>query len=170
MVSRYLSHVGLAMFNHTGFPTQWVLVISTNEMFKGRVLCGTVGMTVNGYQEIWTECDGSPAFFNRAATFAGVLHVAALGHSVEAVHAAIKSEGIVMRANPAYTDQYVLQVIGCIGNRYFGSSSLLCREKEFYETIQACIPILNRAPRTTSSFPVVSVPQGGIHLGKLKRH
>lgn len=72
-----ISHVRLAIFNPAGFSTQWVPVLSANELFQCRVFCSTVGATVNGWQEIWMECDSSPASFNRAATFAGVIHVAA---------------------------------------------------------------------------------------------
>jgi hypothetical protein len=172
MVGSSLSHVGLAIFNPTGFPTQWVLVLSPNELFQGRVMCSTVGMNVNGFQEIWMECAGSPASFNRAATFAGVIHIAVLTQPIEVVQAEIKSKGIISTksANPAYTDQYVLQALKCIGDRRFGPSSLLSREKELYEAIQARIPILNQSPQTTSSFPVTSIPLGGVRFGKLEWH
>jgi hypothetical protein len=170
--SPFRSHVGLAIFNPPGFPTQWVLVLSATNTFQGRVLCSTVGMSVNGWQEIWMECESSPASFNRAATFAGVLYVEGLIHPVEAVHAAILSEGIIsaMDTNPAYTDQYVMKALRRIGDRYFGTSSLLSREKDLYEAIRACVNILVRTPRTIPSFPVVTIPQGGLHFGTLKRN
>src|SRR5712675_648240 len=96
------SHVGIAIFNPEGFPTQWVLVLSPNKSFQGRVLCSTVGTTVNGWQEIWMECDRSPASFNRAATFAGVIHIDELTVPMELVRSEIKSTGSVSTiANPA---------------------------------------------------------------------
>jgi hypothetical protein len=167
MVRPAISHVGLAIFNPTGFPTQWVLVLSPNELFQGRVLCSTVGINVNGWQEIWMECDRSPSSFNRAATFAGVIHIAVLDQPMEFVHSQIKSSGVVSMkdANPAYTDKYVLQALKRIGDRRLGPDSLLSREKELYEEIQARIPILNRSPRTPASFPVVSIPLAGVRFG-----
>ena len=168
MVRTSLSHVGLAIFNPTGFPTQWVLVLSPNEYFQGRVLCSTVGLNVNGWQEIWTECPSSPASFNRAATFAGVIHIEVLTQPIEVVQAEIKSKGIISTksANPAYTDQYVLQALKCIGDRRFGPSGFLSKEKEIYDAIQARIPTLNRSPRTTTTFPVVSIPLDGVRFGR----
>lgn len=162
-----ISHVGLAIFNPTGFPTQWVLVLSSNELFQGRVVCSTVGVNVNGWQEIWTECDYSPASFNRAATFAGVVHIAELTKPMETVHAEIKSKGIVL--NPAYTDRYVLQALRRIGDRRYGPS-ILSREKELNEAIQARIHILNQSPRTTTSFPIVSISLDGVRFGKSQWH
>jgi hypothetical protein len=172
MVGSVISHVGLAIFNPAGFPTQWVLVLSANELFQGRVICSTVGTTVNGWQEIWMECDHSPASFNRAATFAGVIHIAVLTQPMEFVHAEIKSKGVVSTkiANPAYTDQYVLQTLRRIGDRRFGPSSFLSREKELYEAIKARIPLLNQSPRTNSSFPVASLSLDGVRVGKLQWH
>lgn len=166
-----MSHVGLAIFNPIGFPTQWVLVLSANELFEGRVLCSTVGMTVNGWQEISMECTSSPATFNRAAMFAGVIHIEVLTQPMEVVEYEIKSKSIVSakNANPAYTDQYVLKALRCIGDKRFGPSSFLSREKEVNEAIQARIPILNQSARTTSSFPIVSIPLGGVRFGRLER-
>jgi hypothetical protein len=168
MVGSTISHVGLAIFNPTGFPTQWVLVLSANELFQGRVLCSTVGTTVNGWQEIWMECDYSPASFNRAATFAGVIHIEVLTVPMEVVHSEIKSKGVVStkNANPAYTDQYVLQALKRIGDRRFGQGSLLAREKELYEAIRARIPLLNQSPRNSSSFPIVSLSLAGVRFGR----
>ncbi len=165
-----ISHVGLAIFNPVGFPTQWVLVLSPNELFQGRVLCSTVGTTVNGWQEIWMECEHSPASFNRAATFAGVIHIAVLTQPVEVVHSEIKSKGIVSTksANPAYTDQYVLQALRRIGDRRFGPSNFLSREKELYGAIQARIPLLNQSPRTSCTFPIASLSLDGVRVGRSK--
>lgn len=168
MVGRGISHVGLAIFNPTSFPTQWVLVLSANELFQGRVICSTVGMSVNGWQEIWAECNHSPASFNRAAIFSGVIHIAVLTQPMEFVHAEIKSRGLVSTkdGNPVYTDQYVLHALRRIGDRRFGLSSILSREKELNEAIQARIPILNQSPRTPSSFPIVSISLDGVRYGK----
>src|SRR5258708_36381074 len=131
----FSSHVGLALFNPTGFPTQWVLVLSTNELFEGRVMCGTVGVSVNGWRGFWMECDCSPASFNRAATFVGVIHIAALTAPMDVVYSEIRSSGVIS-TNPAYTDRYVLQALRRIGDRGFGPSSLCmeigrasCRER-----------------------------------------
>jgi hypothetical protein len=154
-----LSHVGLAIFNPPGYPTQWVLVLSADELFQGRVLCGTIGMTVNGWQEIWTTCDDSPASFNRAARFAGVIHVARLTVPVERVHSEIRSKGLISKkSDPTYTDQYVLQALGSISNRNFcfGPSSI-CNEKELNKAIQARVPLLYQYSRVDSSFPIVSL-------------
>jgi len=168
MVGRGISHVGLAIFNPASFPTQWVLVLSAHELFQGKVMCSTVWMSVNGWQEIWMECDNSPASFNRAATFAGVIHIAVLTQPMEFVHSEIKNNGIVSakQANPAYTDQYVLQALRRIGDRRFGPSSLLSREKELNEGLRSRIPLLNRYPHTSSSFPVASLSQDGVRFGK----
>jgi hypothetical protein len=165
----HISHVGLAIFNHSRYPTQWVLVLSANEFFQGRVLCSTVSTTVNGWQEIWTECEYSPASFNRSATFVGVIHIAQLTESMEHVYYEIRYKGMVS-ANPAQTDRYVLQALGRIGNAYFGAPSLLSREKELYEVIKARIPLLNRFPRTNSPFPVTSLSPEGVRVGKARWH
>jgi hypothetical protein len=58
-----------------GHPAQWVLVLSRNELFEGHVLCTTLCMGVGGWIENWTECDSSPASFNRATVLAGVIHL-----------------------------------------------------------------------------------------------
>ncbi len=165
-----ISHVGLAIFNPAGYPTQWVLVLSPNELFQGRVLCSTIGMNVNGWQEIWMECDSSPAGFNRAAAFAGVIHIEVLTVPMDVVHSEIKTKGVISTksANPAYTDQYVLQALRRIGDRRFGPSSLLSKEKELHEAIQARIPLLNQYPRTDSTFPVASITLDGVRVAKSK--
>ena len=170
MVGVTISHVGLAIFNPGGYPTQWVLVLSQNELFQGRVLCSSVSVSVDGWQEIWMECDCSPAAFNVASQFAGVIHIAVLTQSMEFVHSEIKSQGVVStkNANPAYTDQYVLQVLRRIGDRRFGPSSILSREKELSGAIQARVPLLNQSPRTASSFPVASLTWDGVRVGKSK--
>jgi hypothetical protein len=166
------THVGLAIFNPAGFPTQWVLVLSANELFQGRVLCSTAGMTVNGRQEISLECEYSPASFNLAATFAGVIHIARLTQSMEVVYSDIKSKGTVStkNLNPAYTDRYVLQALRRIGDRYFGLSSFLSRERELYEAIQARIPLLNQSPCTSSTFPIASLSLAEVRVGKSNRY
>jgi hypothetical protein len=160
-----ICHVGLAIFNLAGFPTQWVLVLSANEFFQGHVLCSTVGTTVNGCQEIWMECECSPASFNRTATFAGVIYVAQLAHSMELVHSEIRCKGMVS-TNPAYTDRYVLQALRRIGEKYFGHSSFLSREKELYEAIKARAPLLHQLPCNNSSFPIASLSLDGVRAGK----
>jgi hypothetical protein len=161
-------HVGLAIFNPASFPTQWVLVLSENELFQGRVLCSTVGMTVNGWQEIWMSCDHSPASFNRAAVFAGVIHIDALSVPMDYIHSEIKSKGMALtNANPAYTDRYVLQVLRCIGDRRFGFSDLLSKEKDLYEAIRLRIPLLYQTPPTRTSFPIASLSRDGVRFGKL---
>jgi hypothetical protein len=158
-------HIGLAIFNLARFPTQWVLVLSANEFFQGRVLCGSVGTTANGWQEIWMECEYSPASFNGAATFAGVIHIAQLNQSIELVHSGISCRG-TGSTNPAYTDRYVLQALRRIGDAYFGASSLLSRERELYEAIKARILLLNQIPNTNSSFPIASLSLDGVLVGK----
>jgi hypothetical protein len=160
-----ICHVGLAIFNIAGFPTQWVLVLAANELFQGRVLCGTVGTTVNGWQEIWMECEYSPASFNRTATLAGVIHIAQLAHSMEHVHSEIRCKGVVS-TNPAYTDRYVLQALRRIGDKYFGQSSLLSRERDLYDAIKSRVPLLHQLPCNNSSFPVASLSLDGVRVGK----
>ncbi|KAF8497923.1 hypothetical protein F5888DRAFT_264101 [Russula emetica] len=160
------SHLGLAIFNPTDFPTQWVLVLSANELFQGRVLCSTIGMTVNGWKEIWTECEYSPASFNPAATFAGVIHIDMLTVPMEHVRSEIQFKGNVSHVNPTYTDKYVLQVLRIIGDRGFGFSSF-SREKELYEAIQSRIPVLNKSSRSNSLFPVASLSLDGVRFGKI---
>lgn len=162
------SHVGLAIFNPRSFPTQWVLVLSTNELFQGRVICSTVGTTVNGWREIWMECECSPASFNRSAPFGGVVHLAVLTQPMEVVQSHIKSNEIGSK-NPAYTDQYVLQTLRRIGNRGFEPSGLLSREKELYDAIQARIAILDQFRCTNSTFPVASLSLDGVRVGKVQR-
>ena len=130
-----ISHVGLAIFNLSRFPTHWVLVLSANEYFQGRVLCSTVSTTVNGWWEICSEFEHSPASFNRSATFAGVIYIARLTESVELVYSEIICKGMVS-ANPAHTDRYVLHALRRIGDAYFGTPSLLSRE-ELYKVIKA---------------------------------
>lgn len=168
MVCGIISHVGLAIFNPSGFPTQWVLAISENELFEGRVFCSTVGTTVNGWQEIWVECESSPATFNLSATFAGVIHIAVLTVPMKVVLSEIKSKGLIStkNANPAYTDQYVLQALRRIGDRRFGPSNPLSREKELNEAIQARIPLLNHPSLTASTFPIVSISLDGVRIGR----
>jgi hypothetical protein len=160
-----VSHVGLAIFNPAGFPTQWVLVLSRNELFQGRVLCSTVGTTVNGWQQICMECEHSPASFNRAATFAGVIHIAALPEKMDVIHSDIKSKGIVS-TNPAYTDRYALQALRRIGDKLFGPSSFLSKEKELYEAIRARVPLLIQSRCTSPSFPIASLSLDGVRVGK----
>jgi hypothetical protein len=164
-----ISHVGLAIFNLSRFPTQWVLVLSANEFFQGRVLCGTVSTTVNGWQETWTECEQSPASFNRSATFAGVIYIAQLTESMELVYSGIRCKGMVP-ANPAHTDKYVLQALRRIGDAYFGAPNLLSREKELYEAIKKRIPLLNQFPCADSPFPVASLLPDGVRIGKAQWH
>ena len=164
-----ISHVGLAIFNLSRFPTQWVLVLSGNEFFQGRVLCGTVSKTVDGWQEIWTECEHSPASFNCSATFAGVIYIARLTASMELVYSEIRRKGTVS-VNPASTDRYVLQALRRIGDAYFGAPSLLSREKELYEVIKTRIPLLNRFPCTNSPFPVETLLPDGVRIGKAQWH
>ena len=118
------------------------------------------------------ECEQSPASFNPAATFVGVIHIAVLPQPMEVVHSEIKSKGIVSTKNfnPAYTDQYVLQALRRIGDKCFGQSSFLSRERELYEAIQARIPLLNQSPRTSSTFPIASLSLAGVRVGKSKRY
>ena len=164
-MSGSICHIGLAIFNPARFPTQWVLVLSANEFFQGRALCGSVDTTVNGWQEIWMECEYSPALFNDTATFAGVIHIARLDQSIELVHSGISCKGSGS-TNPAYTDRYVLQALRRIGDAYLGASSLLSRERELYEAIKARIPLLNQIPCTNSSFPIASLSPDGVLVGK----
>jgi hypothetical protein len=158
------SHVGLAIFNPNSFPTQWVLVLSANESFQGRVICSTVCMSVNGWQEVWMECESSPASFNRSATFAGVIHIAMLNRPMEHVYSEIKSNGVAN--NPVYTDKYVMQALRRINDRRFAPSNFLFRDtKELYEALKARISLLNHSPRMGSSFPIASLSLDGVRFG-----
>jgi len=167
MVGSPSSHVGLAVFNPAGHPTQWVLVLSADELFQGRVLCSTVCTSVNGWQEVWMECKHSAVSFNRAATFVGVIHIAVLTRSMDNVYSEIKSKGIVStrNANPAYTDQYVMQALRRIGDKRFGPSNFLSREKEVYEALQARIPLLKQNRYNSPLFPVASLSLDGVRVG-----
>ena len=159
-----ISHVGLAIFNPKSFPTQWVLVLSPNETFQGRVICSTVCPTVNGWQEVWVECDPSPASFNRSAAFAGVIHIAVLDRSMDFVYSEIKSKGIVN--DPVYTDRYVMKALGRINDICHTSSSILLRDgKELYEALRARIPLLTRYTQMGSSFPIASLSLDGVRFG-----
>jgi len=168
-----ISHVGLAIFNPPNFPTQWVLALCNNELFQGPVLCSTVGMGVNGWQEFWVDCDWSPVSFNRAATFVGVIHIAVLTVPMARVHSEFLSKGVLSKKddNPAYTDRYVLQALKRIGERRFGNSSILTKEEELSRTIRAQIPVLiqNQRPPASHSYPIVFLPDsgfGGVRFAK----
>jgi hypothetical protein len=171
-----LSHVGLAIFNVPNFPTQWVLVLCNNELFQGHVLCSTVGMNVDGWQEFWVECDWSPISFNRAATFVGVVHVAVLSVSMERVHSEFLAKGTLSKTddNPAYTDRYVLRALKRIGEKRFGDDSILTKEEQLSKVVREKIPLLlqNQSPPSTHTYPVAFLPQSGIsgvRVGKSSR-
>jgi hypothetical protein len=165
MVTSAISHVGIAIFNVPNFPTQWVLALCDNELFQGRVLCSTVGMSVEGWQEFWVECDWSPVSFNRAATFVGVIHIAVLTVPMQRVHAEFLQKGTLSKSddNPAYTDRYVLRALKRIGERRFGESSLLTKEQELSKAVREQIPtLLKNHPPGTHSYPVAFLAQSGL--------
>ena len=167
-----ISHVGIAIFNPPGFPTQWVLALCNNELFQGRVLCSTVGINVDGWYEFWVDCDWSPISFNRAATFVGVVHIAVLNVPMETVHAEFLSRGTlsVSDDNPAYTDRYVLRALRRIGERRFGPESLLAKEHELGKAVRAKIGDLvkHQYPPASHSYPVASLSLGEVREGKVR--
>ena len=167
-----ISHVGIAIFNPPGFPTQWVLALCNNELFQGRVLCSTVGINVNGWYEFWVECDWSPVSFNRAAMFVGVVHIAVLNVPMETIHAEFLSRGTlsVSNDNPAYTDRYVLRALRRIGERRFGPASLLTKEQELGKAVRAKIADLvkHQCPPASHSYPVASLSLGEVREGKVR--
>lgn len=166
MVCGPISHVGIALFNPPGFPTQWVLAFSNSELFQGRVWCTTLGLSVNGLQEHWVDCEWSPVSFNRTATFIGVVHVAVLARPMESVRSELSARGslLVGGDNPAYTDRFVLGALKRIGERRFGNTSIiLTKEEELGKAVRASIHVLlgHQYPPGSHSFPVAFVQMGG---------
>jgi hypothetical protein len=165
MVTSAISHVGLAIFNMPNFPTQWVLTLSANELFQGRVLCSTVGINVDGWQEFWMECDCSPSSFNRAAVFVGVVHVAVLTVPMDYVRSEFLRKGTLSKTddNPAYTDRYVLRALKRIGEKRFGDTSILTKEEELSKAVREKIRLLeNQYPPSSHTYPVAFLAQSGI--------
>jgi hypothetical protein len=177
MVCAPISHVGIALFNTPGYPTQWVLALSNCDLFQGRVYCTSLGLSVNGLQEHWVDCERSPASFNRTATFLGVIHVAMLARSMESVRSEFSAKGslLVGGEDLAHTDRFVLGALKRIGERRLGNSSiLLTKEEELGKAVRATIQALFRHqyPPGSNSFPVASLQMGGscqVRQAKLSR-
>ncbi|KAH9959269.1 hypothetical protein BC827DRAFT_1215324 [Russula dissimulans] len=70
------SHIGIAVYVSDYSCEHWVIVLSTNRLFEGPVLCGTVFEDVNGWHLAWTTCDDSPATWSLYMSFRGIVHVA----------------------------------------------------------------------------------------------
>jgi hypothetical protein len=71
----YHSHVGVAFYNFPGFPPQWVLVLSENRRFKGKVWCNSAIETVDGWRESSKKCTQSLAALDPMALLSGVVHI-----------------------------------------------------------------------------------------------
>jgi hypothetical protein len=71
----YHSHVGVAFYNFPGFPPQWVLVLSENRRFEGKVWCNSAIETVDGWRESSKKCTRSLAALDPTTVLSGVVHV-----------------------------------------------------------------------------------------------
>ena len=74
-MSVFRSHVGVAFYNFPGFPPQWVLVLSENRRFKGKVWCNSAIETVDGWRESSKKCTQSLAALDPMALLSGVVHI-----------------------------------------------------------------------------------------------
>ena len=85
-------HIGIAFYTYPTAVTQWVLVLSENPLFEGKVWCNTVIETVNGWGTQWAPCDWSPAAFSPTALFSGVVHIAQARAPMNSIKAVIASD------------------------------------------------------------------------------
>jgi hypothetical protein len=165
-MSSSTSHVGVAIFHHPGFPTRWVLVISADDLFQGRVFCSSLMLSVNGPKQMWLERNSSPLYFTHTGVFAGVIHIAALPVPMESVLSELHLVDLTTTsADPAQTDQYVLQCLSHIGYKYLGPFNLCMVKETLREAIRARIPLLNYCP-STGFYHVASLSLDGVRVGK----
>jgi hypothetical protein len=68
-------HIGVAFYNFPGFPPQWVLVLSENRRFEGKVWCNSAIETVEGWCRSSKKCNPSLASFDPTAMLSGVVHI-----------------------------------------------------------------------------------------------
>lgn len=166
------SHIGVALYSHPSFPTQWALVLSESPAFDGPVWCSTAIETVNGWGASWTPCEWSPAPFNPMALFSGVVHIAQSIMPVNHLQAVISKANVASEIDrfgdiPYGTDTYaVLALLRLSEGRYITIPKL--DPVGLANFIRGRLPDLQRARQQANAYPVVSLENGRVSYGRLR--
>lgn len=97
-MSVFRSHVGVAFYTFPGFPPQWVLVLSENRRYKGKVWCNSVIETVDGWRKSSKKCTQSLAALDPMALLSGVVHVACSPMPIKKLQGAVSKCRIAAEA------------------------------------------------------------------------
>jgi len=171
-------HVGIAFYTHPTSVTQWVLVLSENPLFEGKVWCSTAIETVNGWGAYWAPCDWSPATFKPTTLFSGVVYVTQASAPMNNIKAVIASDNRSSELDrfqvhdsgdtPWGTDKYIILALWRLSLReerfirlHFFDMADLANQVEF------CLPVLRGARQTITGnvYPVVSLNSGNVSFG-----
>jgi hypothetical protein len=173
-MSRSTCHIGVALYTHPCFPTQWALVLSESPVFDGHVWCSTAVETVNGWGASWTPCDSSPSAFNPMALFSGVVYIAQAAMSVNHMQSVISKANVASELDrfdtgdlPYGSDKYVvLALLRLSEGRHITLPKL--DSSALANFIRGRVPDLQRAQRA-NEYPVVSLENGRVSFGQSRR-
>ena len=70
------TYMGIAFYTLNGHPTQWVIVLSSCELFSRDLWCGTIIESINGWVESWRRCDMGLTKFAQHLFLSGIVMVA----------------------------------------------------------------------------------------------
>lgn len=173
-------HIGIAFYTYPTSVTQcqWVLVLSENPLFEGKVWCNTVIETVNGWGAHWAPCDWSPAAFNPTALFSGVVYVAQASAPMNSIKAVIASENRCSELDRFKvhgsgdiswgTEKYIILALWRLS---FREERYICLHvfdlAGLANQIEFCLAVLRDSQQTIAgkSYPVVSF-SGGVSFGR----
>ncbi|KAI0287763.1 hypothetical protein BC826DRAFT_1108192 [Russula brevipes] len=172
-------HIGVAFYHVPGFATQWVLVLSHDQLFQGKVWCSTAIKSVNGWRESRKICRPSLAAFDPIARLSGVVHVARSQMSMRFLVASVSEYEIVSEAeaeagqslasNPDIPERYVVQILLLLYRKR--SLKLPVRDPiVLANLIRGGLPVLQSAqhPPMSNTFPVVHLAKCEAFHGRLR--
>jgi hypothetical protein len=166
-------HIGIAFYTYPISVMQWVLVLSDNPLFEGKVWCSTVIETVNGWEAHWAPCDWSPATFSRTALFSGVVHVAQASAPMNSIKAVIASDNRSSEFDrfevhgsgdiPWGTKKYIILALWRLSLR---DERFICLHvfdmAGLANQIEFCLTVLRDVQQTNAGnlYPIVSLSSG----------
>jgi hypothetical protein len=169
------TYIGIALYTLNGFPTQWVIVLSSCQLFDSNVWCGTVIDSVNGWVQSWTKLECSPAAFAPHLFLSGVIMVQKANRLPTDIKQSIISNLAWRAQEPRRdgtdyppSDEYVRQVL-----------LHLCKEKtislpprvkiHFAEHVRERLSKLQERPISKiDQYPIIPIVEGDVVIGRTK--